>query len=100
MNNNAIILTTTTDADNDGDAGYNIYMINASSDMTVTLTASVYDGLSYEIIRLDSTSSVVTIAANTGTTIGGGASITLSTNGYYKIINMSNDWKVVRIAYT
>lgn len=93
-------ITTSTDFDNDSLGYYNYFTVNISSNATITLPTSVWDGLVYSIIRKDSNILVnLTINAHTGT-INGGSSTNVAASTYAECVYYSGNWTIAKDSVT
>lgn len=94
-------ITSNTDFDTGSIQYYNYFPIDASGgNITITLPTSVWDGLSYILIRDgNSVLNTVTINAHTGT-LNGGSSVTLQIKNYCECVYINGDWKCPKSSYT
>ena len=68
------------------------YIINISSDITITLPSITCDGIVFNLLRIDVTKSIVTINCSGGDLINGDATTTITYNGETIIRSLNGDW--------
>jgi len=80
--------------DLDEQNGYTYYIVDCSlGDIQLTLPTITYDGANFKIHRLDSSSNVLTITPQSGQTINGGSSITVTTSvPKSEYVSYGSDW--------
>ena len=92
-NYNFVYFNANTDMDQGVNDGYEYYAIDCSgSNITITLPTITYDGVYYLFHRIDTSGNTLTLQAQTGQTVRGGASITLGGNRYIQIVSYGSDW--------
>lgn len=81
------------DMDQNGNAGYYYFLINASgNNVNVDLVQNPNDGLAYAFHRIDTSNNTVTLTAKSGSLINGSASVQLPGNKYVEVINFATNW--------
>lgn len=90
------IRTVTSDMDMNynSDDGYDLYIVDASSNnITIDLPTSYWEGLYWQFQRIENTSlKTVTINAPSGKTINGNSSISILGNEYCQMIYSNGDF--------
>lgn len=88
------------DMDNGGSTGYQLYIVNAPSsggNTTFALTATVWQGLTFEIIRKDNNLlRSVTLSANGGNQINGNSSFLVDQKSRVFAIYDGSEWVVTK----
>ena len=95
MSYSIVLINTDTDMDQNGNTGYNYFLVDASSNnIDVQMSNSAWDGLTFIYNRTDASSNVVSLSAKTGYTINGNASIILPINKTVEIVYYQGTWFV------
>lgn len=74
---------------------YDTYIINISSDITVTLPNITCDGICINLIRVDVTNSIVTVDCLGGQLINGSATTSINFNGDILFVSLDDNWVTV-----
>lgn len=100
-NYSTCLITTDIDQGTNGYDGYNLYIIDASSNnINITLTTNyLSNGLYYYFIRIDNSVNSVTLTAPSGYTINNTTNINLNTNQSCEMLFNNNNWICPRYTY-
>lgn len=100
-NYSTCLITSDIDQGSNGYDGYNMYIVDASSNNIDILLTSNYvsNGLYYSFIRLDNSINVVTLTAPSGYTINNTTSVTINTNQTCEILFNNNNWICTRFNF-
>lgn len=96
-------LSQTIALNQDDFSGYNYFLIDASAaPVTITLSSLIcWDGNGITFHRVDATAAnALTLAADTGYTINGAASITLAPGQLTRAMFLGSNWNAPRVAFT
>ena len=86
-------ITANIDMDLNDNTGYQYFLIDAgSNNVNVDLTNQIWDGLTFIYCRTDSSTSVVSLTAKTGTTINNAASINIAVGQMAEIVCYGTNW--------
>lgn len=102
--NSTVSTTTSIDMSKEEYGNYNVYLLNGiKEDIIITLPSNLWDGLTYDFIRIDNNESVnVTINPfDSETTINNTTTLTIPINSKVQTIFSNNNWvaPLVRVTY-
>lgn len=89
---NFLNVSTDLNMDLNYNNGFEYYFINPANSLTITMTATVYEGLFYEFIRIDGVSLFTVVINGNGKTINGNNSVSLLPNQRTKLVYTNGSW--------